>query len=133
MNDCFWNDKTSMTNIKSHCEVYLAGECIGELVRFFSLRMSCILPPLLSHSTLRSSTFRFWWDEAESSLKLKAGKRKGEKLFNKTLKHTCNMQHSHLDTPQKLFCCIINYSEASVPTLPKELVFVRPSHREFLA
>lgn len=51
---------------------HLAGECIGELVRFFSLRMSCIFPPLLSHSTLMSSTFRFWWDEAESSLKLKA-------------------------------------------------------------
>lgn len=64
-----------------HAAIYLAGECMGELVRFFSLRMSWILPPLLSHSTLKSSTFRFWWDEAESSLKLKAGRRgRGGKL-----------------------------------------------------
>lgn len=55
---------------------HLAGECIGELVRFFSFRMSCIFPPLPSHSTLRSSIFRFWWAEAASSLKVKAGKGK---------------------------------------------------------
>lgn len=62
-------------------QFHLAGECIGELVRFFSLRMSWILPPpLLSHSTLKSSTFRFWWDEAESSLKLKAVRGRGGKL-----------------------------------------------------
>lgn len=53
----------------------LAGECIGELVRFFSLRMSCGFPPLPSHSTFMSSTFRFWWDDEQSSLKLNAEKR----------------------------------------------------------
>lgn len=52
----------------------LAGECIGELVRFFSLRMSCGFPPLPSHSTFMSSTFRFWWDDEQSSLKLNAEK-----------------------------------------------------------
>lgn len=52
----------------------LAGECIGELVLFFSLRMSCGFPPLPSHSTFMSSTFRFWWDDEQSSLKLKAEK-----------------------------------------------------------
>lgn len=59
----------------------LAGECIGELVRFLSFRMSCIFPPLLSHSTLKSSTFRFWWAEAASSLKVKAGNGKEVRFF----------------------------------------------------
>lgn len=65
----------SQENFLDLCErTNLAGECIGELVRFFSLRMSCGFPPLPSHSTFMSSTFRFWWDDEQSSLKLNAEK-----------------------------------------------------------
>lgn len=69
--NCEWSQKR-LTIDAARLLTNLAGECSGELIRFFSLRISCTFPPLLSHSTLRSSTFRFWWAEAASSLKVKA-------------------------------------------------------------
>lgn len=57
------SDGNTETHTHTHTEhpppTDLAGECIGELVRFLSLRMSCTFPPLLSHSTDWPSTRRF--------------------------------------------------------------------------
>lgn len=56
---------------------YLAGELAGEAVlplpSFSRALTSCTLPPVASHSTLSSSTRRFWWHVLASSLKVNAG------------------------------------------------------------
>lgn len=56
---------------------YLAGELAGEAVlplpSFSRALTSCTLPPVASHSTLSSSTRRFWWHVLASSLNVNAG------------------------------------------------------------
>lgn len=51
----------------------MAGEAVLPLPSFSRALTSCTLPPVASHSTLSSSTRRFWWHVLASSLKVNAG------------------------------------------------------------